>query len=269
MSDIPSTLGELPRIYILRRWVNRVGSRAETPDRHQELPGGEEPPGVQQEERPDQERRRGDNPTDRGAYLLPPGLEPGHEPPVLAARHRGEEQDKRGLAYGYPDRVRDGDRPEGLPPPGDHHQRVEGRVEDRHEGEEDREGEQGERAGPPGRARLGRVGGRPPCAREAPGHEHQPQGGLDEGPWAGEEPAPVEVGNARAHGQRERRPEGRGTEARDEAERYDVAFAGPGGEGPGREERARGVQPGQPEPQRGEQEPDNPGRSPLMPIPRE
>ena len=38
----------------------------------------------------------------------------------------------------------------GSPPPGDHHQRVEGRVEDRHEGEEDREGKEGARAGPPG-----------------------------------------------------------------------------------------------------------------------
>jgi hypothetical protein len=106
-------------------------------------------------------------------------------------------------------------------------------------------------------------------ARDAPGHEPKPQDGFDDGRHrtVGERD-PVDVGHARPDGQRERRPEGGGAEEGDEAVGSYVAFAGAAAEGPDREERARGVQAGQPEPQRGQQELDHPGLSSNVVITR-
>ena len=179
---------------------------------------------------------------------------------MLPSRHRAQDQDEGALAEEHPHRLGDHQTPKdpSLPAITVSATKVGSKTAERAK----RIPAPTRAIGPVplGRTRLRRVSRRHPGAHEAPAHQSHPQQGFDErhGSVSGGEDAPVDLGHSRTDGQGERRPQYHGTDECDQAEEDHVAFSGAGGEGPGHNERTRGVQPGQPQHQGREQKRNHP-----------
>jgi hypothetical protein len=199
---------------------------------------GVPPCGVEQKERPDEEHGTCDQPNAQRAYPRPQSSESDHDPLVISDHREGENQDQWGMAYERPRRVSGDDRPKGLVSPGDYHQRDEGRVEDRREGEEDTCAGQRDQADAAWGTRLWWTRGGPPGSHDAPGQQSYPQDALYVGRnpvlggVIGKKRAPIDAGNPRTDYERERRTERDRAEDRDTAENDESPIARPRTEGP-------------------------------------
>src|SRR5919107_1772994 len=260
--------GALPK-----SWKRSPGSGLSAParpvsHRYEEVSRCEPPQGIDQEERP----RKEDGDRDQTSYQRTnprkEGSHPGYDTFVLADKREDEHQDQRDVANERPRRVGGEYRLVVLRPSGDHHQRDEGRVGDRSQGEDYSRTGEGEQSEATRGARLRRTRFRSPHPHDAPDQEPHPQYDIDTGRHQvlcgvmREQPAPVDALDSRTDQERERRTESDGAEDAEKTKGQDGANACASSQGPDGEQRPREVEAGQPEGEGGEEESGHP---PMLP----